>query len=123
MARSPALLAAFLLAFAFAAPSHAANPIRVTVNLDGKRISPSPTFIPAGVPVRLTFANASGGDHEIKAPELFYWGGARVPGGTLAIKSGQRRSVVLTLRRGSYKVRCARFGHAFLGESVMVIVP
>ena len=117
------LAAGCLLPLALSAPALAANPIKVTMTTTGKRLSPSPTYIPAGVPVRLTFANASGGDHEFKAPELFYWGGARVPGGILAVKSGKRRTVNLTLRRGSYKVRCNKFGHAFLGESVMVIVP
>ncbi len=123
MTRTFSFAAAACLAVAIGAPAPAANPIKVTITLDGKRFSPSPTYIPAGVPVRLTFANASASAHEVKAPELFYWGGARVSGGTLSIKSGQRRTVVLTLRRGSYKVRCNRFGHAFLGESVMVIVP
>ena len=116
-------LAAIALPLALSAPAVAAAPVKVTMTINGKRISPSPTYLPAGVPVRLTFANASASDHEFKAPELFYWGRARVPGGVVALKSGQRRTVLLTPRRGSYKLRCTKFGHAFLGESVMIIVP
>lgn len=123
MTRLLRLAALFTLPLALGGPAQAAAPVKVTMTINGKRISPSPTYLPAGVPVRLTFANASASDHEFKAYELFYWGKANVPGGVVALRSGQRRTIALTPRRGTYKLRCTKFGHAFMGESVMIIVP
>lgn len=116
------LTAALLLVFPSAAPAQAT---RVSVVLTSHKFSPAPIHLSAGVPVRLTIANQSGETHDFTAPEFFYWSKlrtGRVPGGKLTLRSGQRAHVTLVPRRGTYKLRCSRFGHAFLGGSTTIIV-
>ena len=107
-------------------PVIAATPTtRVSVVLTSHRFTPSPIHLSGGVPVRLTIANQSGETHDFYAPEFFYWSKiqrGKVPGGKLRLRSGERAVVTLTPRRGSYKLKCTRFGHAFLGMSTMIIV-
>lgn len=109
-----------------AAPLGAApQPVRVNVVLTSYKFTPAPIHLSAGVPVRLTIANQSGSTHEFRAPEFFYWARVRtgrIPGGVLTLRSGERAVVTLTPRRGSYKLKCGRFGHALLGMSTMIIV-
>lgn len=99
-------------------------PVKVTVNLTSHRFTPGPIYLPGGVPVRLTLANPSGESHEFRAPEFFYWSSLRgkVPEGIVKLKSGERKTFVLTPRRGTYKLRCGRFGHSFLGMNTTIIV-
>lgn len=107
-------------------PVIAATPTtRVSVVLTSHRFTPSPIHLSGGVPVRLTIANQSGETHDFYSPEFFYWSKiqrGKVPGGKLRLRSGERAVVTLTPRRGSYKLKCTRFGHAFLGMSTMIIV-
>lgn len=120
------------LLFASAAVGVAVGPViaatpttRVNVVLTSHRFTPSPIHLSGGVPVRLTIANQSGETHDFYAPEFFYWSKiqrGKVPGGKLRLRSGERAVVTLTPRRGSYKLKCTRFGHAFLGMSTMIIV-
>jgi uncharacterized cupredoxin-like copper-binding protein len=108
-----------------AGPAGSAAPTRVSVVLTSHRFTPSPIHLSGGVPVRLTIANQSGETHDFSAPEFFHWSKiqrGRVPGGKLRLRSGERAIVTLTPRRGSYKLKCTRFGHAFLGMSTMIIV-
>jgi uncharacterized cupredoxin-like copper-binding protein len=109
-----------------AGPVIAATPTtRVSVVLTSHRFTPSPIHLSGGVPVRLTIANQSGETHDFYAPEFFHWSKiqtGKVPGGKLRLRSGERAVVTLTPRRGSYKLKCTRFGHAFLGMSTMIIV-
>ena len=118
-------IAAAVLAVA-AAPAVPATPIaRVSIVLTSHRFTPSPIHFSGGVPVRLTIANQSGETHDFYAPEFFYWSKiqrGRIPGGKLRLRSGERAVVTLTPRRGTYKLKCTRFGHAFLGMSTMIIV-
>ena len=120
------------LLFASAALGVAVGPViaatpttRVNVVLTSHRFTPSPIHLSGGVPVRLTIANQSGETHDFYSPEFFYWSKiqrGKVPGGKLRLRSGERAVVTLTPRRGSYKLKCTRFGHAFLGMSTMIIV-
>jgi uncharacterized cupredoxin-like copper-binding protein len=109
-----------------AGPAIAAAPTaRVNIVLTSHRFTPSPIHLSGGVPVRLTIANQSGETHDFYAPEFFHWSKiqrGKVPGGQLRLRSGERAIVTLTPRRGSYKLKCTRFGHAFLGMSTMIIV-
>jgi uncharacterized cupredoxin-like copper-binding protein len=109
-----------------AGPAIATAPTtRVNIVLTSHRFTPSPIHLSGGVPVRLTIANQSGETHDFYAPEFFYWSKihrGKVPGGKLRLRSGERANITLTPRRGSYKLRCTRFGHAFLGMSTMIIV-
>lgn len=118
-------IAAAVLALA-ATPAIPATPVtRVSIILTSHRFTPSPIHLSGGVPVRLTIANQSGETHDFYAPEFFHWSKlqrGKIPGGKLRLRSGERAIVTLTPRRGSYKLKCTRFGHAFLGMSTMIIV-
>lgn len=105
-------------------PAPAAGQSRLTITLSGHRFTPAPIYLKAGKPVRLTIANPSAGAHEFRAPEFFYWARMRqkIPGGVVRLASGESRVITLVPRRGSYKVKCGRFGHALLGMSAMIIV-
>lgn len=113
------MVAALTVGDAFAARA----PVKVTVNLTSHRFTPGPIYVAGGVPLRLTLANPSGEAHEFRAPEFFYWAKMtrRIPGGVVRLKSGERKTFLLTPRRGTYKLRCGRFGHAFLGMSTTII--
>ena len=103
----------------------AAPTTRVSVVLTSHRFTPSPIHLSGGVPVRLIISNQSGEAHDFTAPEFFAWSKLQsgpIPGGKLKLRSGERAIVTLTPRRGSYKLKCTRFGHAFLGMSTMIIV-
>jgi uncharacterized cupredoxin-like copper-binding protein len=117
-----AALAALALVAAIPAPASAQS--RASVILTSHRFSPSPLNLSAGKPVRLTLSNQSANAHDFTAPEFFYWSSARgkIPGGVIRLESGESRTITLTPRRGSYKLKCSRFGHAFLGMSTMIIV-
>ena len=118
-------IAALALA-AMSGPAVPATPAtRVSVVLTSHRFTPSPIHLSGGVPVRLIISNQSGEAHDFTAPEFFYWSRLQsgpVPGGKLRLRSGERAVLTLTPRRGSYKLKCTRFGHAFLGMSTMIIV-
>ncbi len=118
------ILAVVSVADAGAAAAAKRAPIKVTVNLTSHRFTPGPIYLAGGVPVRLTLANPSGESHEFRAPEFFYWSSLRgkVPGGVVKLQSGERKTFVLTPRRGTYKLRCGRFGHSFLGMNTTIIV-
>jgi uncharacterized cupredoxin-like copper-binding protein len=121
-----AKLAVAAVALALSAgPAGSAAPTRVSIVLTSHRFTPSPIHLSGGIPVRLTIANQSGETHDFHAPEFFHWSKiqrGRVPGGKLRLRSGERAILTLTPRRGSYKLKCTRFGHAFLGMSTMIIV-
>lgn len=97
---------------------------RVTVTLSGHRFTPAPIYLKAGKAVRITIANPSASAHEFRAPEFFYWAKIRekIPGGVVRLASGESKVITLVPRRGAYKVKCGRFGHALLGMSAMIIV-
>ena len=111
---------------ALAGPAIPAGPAtRVSVVLTSHRFTPSPIHLSGGVPVQLIISNQSGEAHDFTAPEFFQSAKLQsgpVPGGKLKLRSGERAAVTLTPRRGSYKLKCTRFGHAFLGMSTMIIV-
>jgi uncharacterized cupredoxin-like copper-binding protein len=121
--RKLAIAAAVVLISGPAIP--AAPATRVSVVLTSHRFTPSPLHLSGGVPVRLTILNQSGETHDFTAPDFFAWSkirGRQIPGGKIRLQSGERSVVTLTPRRGSYKLKCTRFGHAFLGMSTMIIV-
>ncbi len=97
---------------------------RLTVTLNSHDFKPGPIYLKAGKPVRITLSNPSATAHEFRAPDFFYWSTMRnpIPGGVIRLESGETRTITLTPRRGSYKLKCGRFGHAFLGMSTMIIV-
>ena len=117
------LLIAAVVAFIPAAT--AAQATRVSILLTSHKISPGPIHLPGGVPIRLTIANPSRETHDFTAPEFFAWSSLRsgpIPGGKITLRPGQRAHIALTPGRGTYKVRCTRFGHALLGGSTTIIV-
>jgi uncharacterized cupredoxin-like copper-binding protein len=125
MNRSTLALAIPLIAVLAVPPASAAAPVaRVKVVLSSHKFSPSPIYLSAGVPTRLTIANQSADAHEFKAPEFFYWSRVRgkVPGGVLRLRAGETATLTLTPRRGTYKLKCGRFGHALLGMSTTIVV-
>lgn len=110
------------MAIAFAAPAIAQT--RVNITLNSHEFKPGPIYLKAGKQVRITLSNPSATAHEFRAPDFFYWSKMRnpIPGGVIRLESGETRTITLTPRRGSYKLKCGRFGHAFLGMSTMIIV-
>jgi plastocyanin len=112
-------------AIAFAVPTAAQGPAPVTVALSNFHIAPATIRLAAGRPVRLVFTNASGSSHNFTAPEFFAHatvvtgpvehGEVELPGHTSA-------SVTLTPARGTYKAKCAHFGHKMMGMSATIII-
>ena len=120
------LLLAPLLALMAMAPAPAAAPTAsAIITLSNYRFSPGPIYLAGGVPVRLTFVNSSGKNHDFTAKEFF---GAsrilagRISGGEVALDGGQTKIIDLIPARGTYKVHCGKFGHSMLGMSTMIIV-
>ena len=102
-----------------------AQAARASIVLTSHRFAPAPIHLAGGVPVLLTIANRSLETHDFTAPEFFNLSEVRsgpVPGGKLTLRAGERTRVALTPRRGTYKLRCTRFGHALLGGSTTIIV-
>ena len=103
-----------------------ATPVtQVSVVLTSHRFTPSPLHLSGGVPVRLIISNQSSEAHDFTAPQFFASSKlekAQIPGGKIRLGPDERAVVNLTPRRGSYKLKCTRFGHTFLGMSTMIIV-
>ena len=126
MAAVPKLLFPLAAAFALASPLSAAAPgATVSVVLTNHRFTPAPIHLSGGVPVQLVIANRSGSSHDFTAPEFFAASkisSGAIPGGKIRLGAGEQANVTLVPSRGTYKLKCTRFGHAMLGMSTTIIV-
>lgn len=126
MAAVPKLLFPLAAAVALAPPADAAAPgARVAVTLTNHRFTPSPIHLSGGVPVQLVIANRSGSSHDFTAPEFFASSkisSGPIPGGKIRLRAGEQARVTLVPSRGTFKLKCTRFGHAMLGMSTTIIV-
>ena len=117
--------AAFMSLALLAAPAAAAPAARATVTLTSHRFTPTPIYLPGGVPVRLILTNRAGKTHDFTAPAFFRASRllrGRAPGGEVELRAGQSAVIDLIPTRGTYKVHCREFGHKMLGMSTMIIV-
>ena len=118
------LAAALATSLLFAAPA-AAQPAQVMVKVWSFGFAPQPLALAAGQPVTLTFVNQSGGGHDFTAPGFFQH--ARIvagsaPGGVVALKGHESRSVTLIPAAGSYQAHCGHFLHKQMGMSDQIFV-
>ena len=118
------LAAALATSLLFAVPA-AAQPAQVTVKVWSFGFAPQPLALAAGQPVTLTFVNQSGGGHDFTAPGFFQH--ARIvagsaPGGVVALKGHESRSVTLIPAAGSYQAHCGHFLHKQMGMSDQIFV-
>ena len=120
------LLLAPALAIALIAPAPAAPPVAsATITLSSYRFNPGPIYLAGGVPVRLTFVNSAGKNHDFTAREFFRSSrilAGRASGGKVSLDAGQTKTIDLIPARGTYKVHCGKFGHSMLGMSTTIIV-
>ena len=120
------LLLAPMVALLSIAPAPAAAPAaNATITLSSYRFSPGPIYLAGGVPVRLTFVNSAGKNHDFTAKEFFRSSrilAGRVSGGEVSLDAGQTKTIDLIPARGTYKVHCGKFGHSMLGMSTTIIV-
>ena len=119
------LAAAFASLALIAAPASAAPSTRATVTLTSHRFTPSPIYLPGGVPVRLILVNRAGKTHDFTAEKFFRASrilAGRAPGGEVRLGPGRSAVIDLIPVRGTYKVHCGQFGHKVLGMSTMIIV-
>lgn len=108
-----------------AAPAAAAPKSSATVTLTSHRFTPSPLYLPGGVPVRLILRNQAGKAHDFTAHKFFRAARiitGRAPGGEVRLAPGRSTVIDLIPVRGTYKVHCGEFGHRMLGMSTMIIV-
>lgn len=109
------------------APVAARSPDITTVTIAESNFAIAPTVIhlPAGVPVRLLFTNASGSSHDFSAPEFFRQAqlvSDPVGGGEIDVPRHGQASVVLVPKKGSYRAHCSHFGHAMFGMKATILV-
>ena len=120
------LLLAPMLALLSIAPAPAAAPAAsATITLSSYRFTPGPIYLAGGVPVRLTFVNSAGKNHDFTAKEFFRSArilAGRVSDGKVSLDGGQTKTIDLIPARGTYKVHCGKFGHSMLGMSTTIIV-
>jgi uncharacterized cupredoxin-like copper-binding protein len=117
-----AAVAAFALALDGAA---AAQPASQTIDLANFRFSPKPIRLAAGQPVTLTFVNRSGSGHDFTAKAFF--AGSRIaagaaPGGKVALRGGETKSITLVPSAGTYEVHCSHFLHTSFGMTDQIVV-
>jgi len=125
------LLAAALL-LAAAAPASAAPEWRQSrdyeVRLSNFHIEPGTMRFKAGEPVRLRLVNISPTDHSFSADGFFRSAQIRnrdkkvVGDGSVAVRAGDVREVVLVPAAGRYRARCGSLFHRILGMSSEIIV-
>ena len=122
MARTllPALAALPLLAAQAPAPL-----AEVPIALSSYRIEPKLIHLSAGVPVRLTFTNASTKGHDFSAPGFFARASqlsGEVPRGEIDLAGHGTTAITLVPARGTYKAWCGHFGHKLLGMTATIVV-
>ncbi|RST30901.1 copper-binding protein [Sphingomonas ginkgonis] len=97
----------------------------VTVTLSSYKYQPNPIQLVGGARTELIFVNASGKSHNFVARTFF--ANAQIvdgsaPGGAIELKAGERKTVTLIPRPGTYKVHCSHFGHDALGMKAGIVV-
>ena len=117
-----AAVAALALALGSAA---GAQPASQTIDLANFSFSPSPIHLAAGRPVTLTFVNRSGSGHDFTAKASF--AGSRIaagaaPGGKVALRGGETKSITLVPSAGTYEVHCSHFLHTSFGMTDQIVV-
>lgn len=122
------LSAAALLSLPLAAPASFASappPASQVIELWSYGYAPSPIRLVAGRPVTLTFVNRAGKGHDFTAHAFFanslILAGA-APRGEVDLAPGERKSITLVPRAGSYRVHCGHFFHAQLGMRGVILV-
>jgi plastocyanin len=117
-----AAVAALALALGSAA---GAQPASRTIDLANFSFSPNPIRLAAGQPVTLTFVNRSGSGHDFTAKAFF--AGSRIaagaaPGGKVALRGGETKSITLVPSAGTYEVHCSHFLHSSFGMTDQIVV-
>jgi plastocyanin len=125
MSLSRLATAAFLsLAVAGSAAAQPAPP-SVTIAVRSFSFAPQPIHLRAGQPVTLTFVNQSGNGHDFTAASFFassaITAGA-APGGKIALKGHETKSITLVPRAGTYAAHCSHFLHSSMGMTDQIIV-
>ena len=125
MSLSHLAAAAFLsLAVAGSASAQPAPP-SVTVIVRSFSFAPQPIHLRAGQPVTLTFVNQSGNGHDFTAASFFassaITAGA-APGGKIALRGHETKSIALVPRAGVYPAHCSHFMHSMFGMRDTIVV-
>ena len=112
------------LAPAFSVPI-AAQPASQTIYLWSFNFAPKPIHLAAGQPVTLTFVNRSSGGHDFTARAFF--ANSRILSGSategeIELRGGERRSITLVPRAGTYKAHCSHFLHKQMGMQDLIVV-
>ena len=112
------------LALGLSAPAPA-QPASQTIYLWSFNYAPKPIHLAAGQPVTLTFVNRSGSGHDFTARAFF--ANSRIlsgsaPDGEVELRGGERRSIKLVPRAGTYKAHCSHFLHKQMGMQDLIVV-
>jgi plastocyanin len=91
-------------------------------------IQPKAIRLKAGQPVRLRLINNSSEAHSFSAGSFFAAGQVRprerglVSGGTVQVRAGETREILLVPAAGRYSARCANLFHKIMGMSARIVV-
>jgi plastocyanin len=108
-----------------AAQGGAAAPANVTVQVSSFSYAPTPIQLAANRPVTLTFVNNSGSGHDFTAKQFFASSSisaGSAPGGEIALKPHETKSITLVPHAGTYHAHCSHFLHAQMGMTDEIIV-
>ena len=120
------LASAAVLSFLTAAPA-ASEPAApsATIGLYSYGFLPTPIHLRAGQRVTLVFVNQSRHGHDFTAPQFFASSAiaaGAAPGGRIALRGHESKSVTLTPRAGTYAVHCTHFLHSSMGMTGRIVV-
>lgn len=118
------LAAVAAVSFALIAPV-AAQPAGQTIDVRSFSFSPVPIRLAAGKPVTLTFVNSSGSGHDFTAKDFFAQSAisaGSAPGGKIALKGHETKTITLVPKAGTYEVHCSHFLHASMGMHDQIVV-
>ncbi len=91
-------------------------------------IQPAPIQLRAGEPLRLRLINNSVEPHSFSAGGFFRASEIRsreralVAGGTVTVRPGETREILLVPRAGRYVARCPNLFHRIMGMSARIVV-
>lgn len=111
-----------------AQPVDRSNAITVTIELDGRAITPERLILYAGQPYRLHFVNTSSRTHNFFSPRFFRAatiapGESAVVDGEVELRTGQSAIVNLVPPdRGEFRARCTHLLHDLFGETADIEV-
>lgn len=112
---------------ATAAPDWSIAP-RQNVTLSNFKFAPNDIHLRAGQPVQLHLVNAAQGGHDFTAPEFFAAATLRpedralVDAGSVELRAGESRDIMLVPAAGRYKLKCTHMFHKMFGMKGSIVV-